>query len=125
MRLWRGLIAVVVAGLILTVGAVRFIALMSGTSFTAPGELQWSEWAWREGSAEPLREADKLLRAGEPVDIAVIGWYFDEGWWRTVAKYYLPSHEIDRIEAADRAPAPRERILIVIDRRKLRVIRAR
>ena len=125
MRVWNRVIAGVICGLIVAVAAVRVGALTSGKSFTAPGEREWSAWAWRDGSARPLAQADALLRGDEPVDVVVIGLPFDEVWWRGMAAYYLPSHKIVRVEAADLLPSAGTRTVVVVEKRKLHVIRAR
>ena len=121
----RRAVTAAICVILLAVAASRTRSLIAGKSFNAIGEREWFEWAYRDGSATPLAGAQALLRSGEPVDLIIIGWMYDESWWRALASYYLPGHPVPRVEPAERVPPPRARTMVVIEKRKLHVVHAR
>lgn len=120
----RPFVGIALVVMVVLVGASRFAALLSKNSFTAVGEKEWSEWSYRTGVAEPLAHAEEQLRDAEIVDLTVNEpVFFDEGWWRVMVKYYLPSHSVERIEPATGSIHPKRRTLLILHGRKLEVRR--
>ncbi len=118
--------AIAVTALIVTVGTSRLDALTRADFFTAVGEREWSEWAWRRGAAEPLAGAADRLRSGEPVDLAIFDSFVDDGWWRAMARYYLPSNRINRIEAGpDALKRAHAETVVIVRRGGLEILRER
>lgn len=121
---FRRLLGLIATVTICAVGLDRGLALRSGTAFNAVGEREWFAWAYREGFAQPLATAGQYLQKDEPIDLFVGDGYFDEGWWRVMARYYLPTHDAHAVRWVDREQVvPRGRTLVLVRDRVVRIIR--
>ena len=125
MRFVRLASALAVGAFVILLTVYRSHQLATGRAFTAVGEKKWGEWAYRWGMAEPLRDARRQLQPGEKVDLIAHHPVFEEGWWRVMARYYLPENPVEKIQRAADPIAPGHNTLVVVHEKSVEVIRGR
>ena len=122
-RVVRIAVAVVVTTFVVVTAAQRARELATSQALTAVGEKRWMDWAYRWGMADPLRDADRQLQPGESVELVAHHPIFEEGWWKVMARYYLPSQRVIAIRrAADPLPL-KHHTLVIVHEKSVQVVR--
>lgn len=124
-KLFRTVLAVAVTLFVAVTALQRVRELAASQPPAAVGEKRWMDWAYRWGMADPLRDAGRQLRPGEPVELVVHHPIFEEGWWKVMARYYLPSHRVVAIRRAADPTPPQHHTLVVVDEESVQVVRGK